>query len=61
MANKGIKADTAVVRREFRYEGEGVTLAFSLRIDVKKELKTFLELLKAAAVDVEKEIASVGK
>ena len=36
----------------------GVTLDFTLRVDVKTELKDFLECLQAAVNEVEREIAS---
>jgi hypothetical protein len=47
-----MKKDTGVINRTFHYELDGTTLRFTLRIDVKKELKAYEELLKIALKDV---------
>lgn len=48
--------DNSITRREFKYERNGVTLEFTLRIDVKGQLRDFAELLKVATLEVDKEI-----
>ena len=45
------------VTKAFSYEKDGITLAFSLRIDEKKGLKAFEELLVEALEEVREEIA----
>lgn len=42
--------------KNFSYSKGNVNLNFNLRTDVKEELKDFLELLKVAQTEVEKEI-----
>jgi len=44
------------VTKAFNYEKDGITLAFSLRIDEKKGLKAFEELLVEALAEVREEI-----
>ena len=45
--------------KQFAYSRNGVNLSFTLRVDIKQELKDFLELLKTAVVEVETEIKNV--
>lgn len=47
-----------VQNRTFKYTKNDVTLDFSLRTDIKQQLKDFKECLEAALVDVEAEINS---
>lgn len=54
---KNITTSESIERREFRFSRNNVNLSFSLRIDIKQELKDFLELLKAAQEAVEREIS----
>lgn len=42
--------------KNFSYSKGGVVLKFTLRVDIKKELKDFLELLREAEKGVEGEI-----
>lgn len=42
--------------RQFDYSKGDVSLRFSLRIDIKDQLKDFAELLKKASQDVQTEI-----
>lgn len=44
------------VTKDFDYSQGDVSLRFSLRIDVKKEMKDFVELLKVAIQEVEEEL-----
>lgn len=44
------------VTKAFNYEKDGITLSFSLRIDEKKGLKAFEELLVEAIAEVREEI-----
>lgn len=58
--NKSIlKQDTAEISRKFSYSKDNVQLNFVLRIDVKHELKGFLECLEKATVDVKAQIADI--
>lgn len=49
-----------VIRKEYVYEKDGVTLKFALRTDVKRELSAFAELLEAALVEVKEDIGKVN-
>ncbi len=42
--------------KNFNYTKGKVSLSFTLRIDIKNELKDFLELLKVATEEVEEEL-----
>lgn len=44
------------VNKNFNYSKGKCSLRFSLRTDIKSELRDFLELLKVAQIDIEKEI-----
>jgi hypothetical protein len=44
------------VNKNFKYEKGKVSLNFTLRTDIKNELKDFLELLKVAQREVEEDI-----
>lgn len=44
------------VTKQFSYSREKVALNFSLRIDIKNDLKCFKELLEAALIDVSDEL-----
>lgn len=58
MADKKVLTrDTAVVNRTFKYHKNDSDLSFTIRIDVKQHLKDFLDILIAAADDVEDELA----
>lgn len=48
-----------VQRKTFNYKKANVNLDFTLRVDIKQELKDFLECLEAATADVKKEIESI--
>ncbi len=45
-------------RRQFAYSRNNVNLSFTLRTDIKQELKDFAELLKEAEKDVLQELNS---
>jgi len=47
--------------RNFNYLQDGVRLNFSLRTDIKEELKTFLVLLEKAIIEVREELEKVEK
>lgn len=47
---------TIETTKHFNYEKAGVKLNFSLNIDSKKQLTTFLQLLQEAQKDVEEQI-----
>lgn len=55
-----LKVNNQVRNRRFDYSKGDVRLDFTLRTDVKIQLKSFLELLKRAVVDVEEELAMKG-
>jgi hypothetical protein len=44
------------VRKTFSYVKDGVALEFTLRVDIKKELKAWLDLMEVARLDIIKEI-----
>lgn len=50
-----------VQRKEFTYVVGNIRLNFTLRTDVKSELKSFLELLERATKDLTEEVEKVGK
>lgn len=50
---KNTMTTTQTTSRHFAYAKDGVSLTFSLRTDISKELKAFLECLKLAIKDVE--------
>ena len=54
--NKNKIKDNSVTRKDFNYSKGECSLRFSLRTDIKSELKDFLELLKVAQIEIEKEI-----
>ena len=56
-----LKRDTEKINRTFSYQKGACQLNFQLRIDIKQELKDFLECLVIAKKDVEEQIAKVGK
>jgi len=58
--NKPVVRDNTTSKK-FSYEKNGVVLDFTLRNDIKQQLKDFLELLHAAMTDVAEEIQKVGK
>lgn len=52
---KKVKREHATTKA-FNYEKDGVTLAFTLRVDTKTQLQTFEELLVEALTEVRDEI-----
>lgn len=50
-----VKSDNTTTKK-FSYSKGKVSLNFTLRIDIKNELKDFLELLKVAQKEVESEL-----
>lgn len=54
------KAEQKVVKN-FGYQKDGINLEFSLRVDVKKDLNIFLELMDAASRDIKNELARLDK
>lgn len=52
---KVIQSDASDTRT-FSYRVDKVSLSFTLRTDIKQELKDFRMLLEAALLDVDKEI-----
>ena len=58
--NKILKTEQ-ISRKDFSYELDGIRLNFQLRIDVKRELAAFLEILKRAQEDVDEEIKKLNK
>jgi hypothetical protein len=49
---KILKRDEQATSKSFGYELEGTRLQFTLRVDIKRELKAWLELMEAAKRDV---------
>ena len=56
MALKDKLQNNSTTQKNFAYQKGNVSLNFNLRTDIKQELKDFLELLKVAVLEVEKEI-----
>lgn len=56
--SKILKRDTGVRTRVFTYNLGVCNLSFTLRTDVKQELKEYVTLLEAALKDVKEELAS---
>ena len=56
MFNKKILKTNNTTSKNFSYSKGNTNLSFNLRTDIKGELKDFLELLKVAQKEVEKEI-----
>lgn len=54
--NKQVLSTNHHVQKNFEYHKGNVNLAFSLFLDVKTDLKDFVELLKKATADVEQVI-----
>ena len=52
---KKVKTNNTI-QKNFSYSKGRVSLNFSLRTDIKQELKDFIELLKIAQEEVNKEI-----
>lgn len=50
-----------VSRKSYIFVKDGVNLSFSLRNDVKIEIKAFLECMEAAKVELEKELVNIEK
>lgn len=47
--------------RTFNYTKGNVRLNFTLRVDIKQEMKDFIECLEAALSDVNKALENYGK
>lgn len=63
MSDKNIKNVTQrdhTQQRNFGYKRNNVQLAFTLRVDIKQELKDFLELLKVATEEVTAELEKMS-
>lgn len=48
-----------VQRKEYVYALGGVQLKFTLRTDVKTELKAWKELMERAAIDIDADLAAL--
>jgi hypothetical protein len=53
---KQIINSVLTTNKEFDYSTGNVVLKFTLNIDIKSQLTDYLQLLKAAQLDVQKEI-----
>jgi hypothetical protein len=60
MFNKKILKTNNTTSKNFSYSKGNTNLSFNLRTDIKVELKDFLELLKVAQKEVEKEMKAVN-
>lgn len=47
--------------KTWRYEHQGVSLSFTLRSDIKKELKAAIEILQRAIGDFQEQLDSMPK
>ncbi len=55
-----IEKDEQTLIKNFGYKKDGVSLSFDLRVDVKKQLKAFLELMEEAKKDIEEELKKLS-
>lgn len=51
-----LKKDTSVINRKFSYTKGECSLNFTLRLDIKQELKDFRVCLQEAITDVDEEL-----
>lgn len=58
-AQKKIVISNNTTQKSFSYSKNKVSLKFTLRIDIKEELKNFLELLVVAQEDVKKTLKEI--
>ncbi len=58
---KNIMSKDNIVRKEYKYSQNDINLSFTLRQDVKQEMKIFLGLLKVAIAEVEEDLKKLGK
>lgn len=56
--NQRLNEDHAV-RKQFNYTKDGCKLDFTLRIDIKKELSAFRDLMSKALEDIETELSKL--
>lgn len=56
MTDKKILQTNNTTSKNFSYSKGDVSLNFSLRTDIKQQLKDFLEILKVAIKDVEEQL-----
>lgn len=54
---KNILTRLNTIHKKFSYNKNNVNLVFDLRIDVKEELKDFLELLENAIEEVKEDLS----
>lgn len=58
--NKTILENKSTTSKNFKYNKGNCRLEFSLRTDIKQELKDFQELLKIALKEVEEELGRIN-
>lgn len=58
--NKPVMTASTVQKKDYSYEIGGTSLRFTLRTDVKIELKAFLELMERAREDIQKDLAALN-
>ena len=61
MNKKQLMSVNNIQRKEFNYVLGNIKLNFTLRTDVKAEMKGFKELMERAIKDLDEELAKVGK
>ena len=59
MAEKPTMEKSSVTKRDFDYRLNGVTLAFTLRIDNSSELRSFKTCMEQAIVDLDEIIKTL--
>lgn len=57
--NKGILTSGQTAQKTFEYELDGVKFSFTMRVDVKTQLKAGIEILKKAQADFEAELKTI--
>lgn len=53
---KGVLQSNNSVSKAFSYELDGVALNVTLRVDIKKDMKAFIQILDRCKADVEEEL-----
>ncbi len=56
---KGFIKTENVPQKNYSYELDGIKLSFTLRTDIKKDLKIFRSLMEKATKDIDEDLAAI--
>jgi len=56
---KKVLKRTEETKRTYSYELDGISFNFTLRTDIKKELKAAIQILKSAVADFERDLEAI--